>query len=183
MAPRGNRPKPNRAIDVQNPLYREGEERVYQWLLSQGKEVQDVRPLNTYYDFILGSAWTLDVKVDTRAHETGRVAWEDVVEDLRKSGPEAFQPGWGRHHGLSFVAYVLLPAGPYLDNGIAPLEPRMWPVIVVNAQKLREAILKEGEGNNCKGFIVNGSDRRATGCAVKLDWLEAQGLVMQRGEV
>ncbi len=173
MAQRGTKPKPNRARDVQNPLWKAMEERVYRWLLDQGKHVQDKRDEHTYYDFIVGSAWTLDVKCDTRAHESGCVAWEQLVEDLSKDGPEAFQPGWGMHHGLSYVVYVLLQ------------EPHEGPqqVVVINAQKLRSAILTEGESANCKPFITNGSDRRATGYVVSLDWLDSQHLIIQRGEV
>lgn len=185
MAPRkSGRDKPNRDRDVHNPLYAEAENRVLAWLLAQGKEVTDVREERTYYDFIVGGAWTLDVKCDTRAHDTGRVIWESAVIVKGREDASAVQEGWGQHHGLSYVAYVLVQ-----DGGAGP-----WPLLIVQAQGLRQAVSQAvSEGlvgvdteiykPPLKAFVIDGEDRVAMGYAVKIKWLRDKGLVLEEGEV
>lgn len=181
MAPRkSGKLKPNRDRDAQNPLYREAEERVLAWLLGRGKEVTDVRDAKSYYDFVVGGAWTLDVKADTVAHHTGRLVWEAGVLVKSKAGPEAVQEGWGQHHGLSYIAYVLIPQ---------TREEAGWPVLVVQAQGLREAVSQAvGEGlvgveAPLKPFVIEGEDRDAWGYAISMTWLRSKGLVLEEGEV
>ena len=186
MAPRkSGRDKPNRDRDVQNPLYHEAEERVLAWLLAQGKEVTDVRDSKLYYDFIIGGAWTLDVKADTRAHETGRVIWESAIIVKGREDASAVQEGWGQHHGLSYIAYVLVP-------GAREDAPQAgWPVLIVQAQGLRQAVsqaVSEGlVGHEAvsvlRPFVIDGEDRMATGYAVLISWLRDKGLVLEEGEV
>lgn len=174
MAPRTTRVY-DREIDAKNPLYAEAEERVLYWLQSQRKEVRDVREARTYYDFVLGDAWTLDVKTDMRAHETGRVVWEAGV--LNKSRQQTID-GWGMHHGLSYVAYVM----PREVN--AETAHESWPMLLVNAQRLREAVQqavsdgKVGKEEVLKPFTVEGEDRVSWGYAVSLKWLRDKGLVL-----
>lgn len=185
MAPRkSGRDKPNRDRDVHNPLYHEAEERVLAWLLAQGKEVTDVREERTYYDFIIGGAWTLDVKADTRAHDTGRVVWEAAVIVKGREDASAVQEGWGQHHGLSYIAYVIIP------SGYEGTSPHPWPLLIVQAQGLRQAILQtisEGlvghGGHALRPFVIDGEDRVATGYAVLISWLRDKGLLLEEGEV
>lgn len=180
MAPRkSGKVAANRERDAANPLYHEAEERVHRWLVARGKDVKDVRDQRTYYDFIIGSAWTLDVKCDDRARDTGRVIWESVIIVHGREDDSAIQDGWGLQHGLSYVAYILLP-----EDRAQP-----WPLLVVQAQLLREAVHQAvsdglvGEKEALKPFSVVGDDRTSGGYAVRIDWLRAKGLVLEEGEV
>lgn len=171
--PRTTRPTPDRARDVRNPLYIEAEDRVLAWLREQGKVVEDVRHEHKVYDFRIGNAWNLDVKADTRHADTGRVAWEQLV--VSHDPNRLPQEGWGMHHALSYVAYVLVP--PEGDRA------RPWPLVICHAGRLREAVMANRGLPEVKEFLVRGTDRDATGYAVDLNWLRSQGnVVLQEGE-
>lgn len=170
------------AADVANPLYLEAEERVLNWLRARGKHVTDNRSKRTFHDFTIGNAWTLDVKCDVRYAETGRVAWEQLT--VRHNGPpeRAITPGWGMHHGLSYIVYVLCPP-PGFRHDEEGGRHNGWPLVVVHAGRMREAILANKDSPAVKGFIAHGTDRDGTGYAVELEWLRQQpGVVLEEGE-
>jgi hypothetical protein len=171
MAKRGGRPTPDYQRDVRNPTYHEAEERVYQWLLSRGKHVTDDRDAHTWHDFTIGHAWTLDVKTDTYGYVNGRVAWEQGIDF--KNGRIA--DGWGMHHGLSYVVYVLLPPEDRRDGP--------WPILVCHADRLREFVYAHRETPVCAGFVTHSPDRDSFGYLLNLDALRACGAVLEEAEV
>jgi hypothetical protein len=160
--------------DVHNKLYREAEDRVLAYLHGRGKQVKDCRPERTFYDFIIGSAWTLDVKCDTRYVETGRVAWEQLLIK-HAGGVESIIESWGMHHGLSYIAYALCPPEGQREGP--------WTLIICHADRLRQAVLGHKEEPACKEFITRGTDRDGVGYAVDVAWLRAQGnIILEEGE-
>lgn len=164
------RTKPDFGRDVLNPVYKQAEQRVYDWLASTGRDVTDNRAERTWHDFTVGHAWTLDVKCDTRAHESGKVAWESGVS--MHDGP--VREGWGMHHGLNYVVYVLLP----------PEERRggPWPFLLCSAQRLREFALQHRETPVATGFVSHGTDRDGFGFVLDIQALREAGAVLQEGE-
>lgn len=161
------------AKDVVHPLYREAEDRVYQWLLDKGKHVQDDREQRTFHDFTIGNAWTLDVKCDTLAHRTGRIAWEQVLSYHAPGRlPHA---SWGMHPGLTYLVYVLPPAEEQRAG--------KWPLLVIHAARLREAILANKDTPPVRAFISRGTDRDGSGYAVDIAWLRRLGsVILEEGE-
>lgn len=163
--------KPNYERDVRNPLFKEAEERVYQWLVSAGKHVTDNRSERTFHDFTVGHAWTLDVKCDRQAHDTGCVAWEQGV--AMHDGP--IREGWGLHPGLNYVVYVLVPPEGQRDG--------RWPVLVCSAKRLRGFAEANRETDLARGFLARGTDRDGFGFLLDIQALRDYGAVLEEGEV
>lgn len=166
------RGRPEYEYDVRDPLYREAEDRVHNWLVSQGKLVADNRDQHTFHDFTVGHAWTLDVKADTYGYENGHVAWEQGIAHHNGRVRE----GWGLHPGLSYVAYVLVPP-------VSVRERVPWPVVLCNAARLRSFVEEHRETDVCRGFVVYGTDRDGFGFILDLGALREYGAVLQEGEV
>lgn len=173
----------NKQKDVVQPLFLEAEQRVLDYLRAQGKHVADNRKARTFYDFVVGHAWTLDVKADQYGHESLAVAFETDIdeysEEVDEYGPHrVFQrrsEGWGRHHGLNYVAYVLVS------------DAEKWPLYILHRQKTLDAVLSYVEkglgGSAVRPFSKPDGPRKASGYVLALDWLEEQGCVVERGEV
>lgn len=157
-----------RSRDVQDPLYKEAEERVYRWLQEQGYSVSDERKAKTFYDFRIGSKtpaiFALDVKCDQYAATTGRVAWELFVEVGKN-----IREGWGRDERLDYVAFVI---------------PHEWGVVMVDTDCVRALIAKQEQGFNLPregelvAFRKEGQDgRTAHGVALALEYLRRHGCI------
>lgn len=158
-----------RSRDVQDPLFKEAEERVFIWLQEQGYTVSDERKAKTFYDFRIGSAngqavFALDVKCDQYAATTGRVAWELFVETRGN-----MREGWGRDDRLDYVAFVL---------------PHEWRVIMVDTDCIRTLIAKQDQGFNLPkegelvAFRKEGTDgKTAHGLALSLEYLRRHGCI------
>jgi hypothetical protein len=156
--------------DVVNPVYLEAEERVLAWLLAQGKPVTDCRDEHSYHDFRVGDSLNLDVKCDTKAFVTGRVAWEQGV--ARHNGQ--VYPGWGLHEGLHIVVYVMLPPEGKREG--------KWPLLVCSAKQLRRFVEANRESPVCIGFMSQGTDRDGFGFLLNVQALEEFGAIVERGE-
>lgn len=167
-------PTGDRAVDVNNPLFKEAEERVWKWLPSiTSKPLRDCRPQRTYHDFIIDDIWAIDVKCDQLAGSTGRVAWELFVakgEDVR--------PGWGQHEHLDYVAFVL------------PGDPsEQWPLYMVSVDDVQRLVrlIDAGELTPAHGEYVPfnkvGTDRTGIGVAIALDLLRREGCVIEEAHV
>lgn len=164
------RTKPDFGKDVLNPVYQEAEQRVYAWLVGSGREVTDDRAEHTWHDFTIGHAWTLDVKTDTRAHSSGKVAWEQGLAFHNGT----VRDGWGMHHGLNYVVYVLLPAEGDRDQP--------WPFLLCHAGRLRDFALSNRETEVSRGFVSYGTDRDGFGYVLDIQALREAGVVLQEGE-
>lgn len=153
-----------------NRLFQEAEERVYNWLHEAVPELRviDCRKQKTYYDFLLGSIFPLDVKCDQYAADTGRLAFEWEID---KDGRTV--PGWGQHEGLAFIAYVL-----------PDLADKQWPMYVVDAAMARVAVrewLESAEpvdGINVIQFAVQSEGREARGYGLGIEWLRERGALV-----
>lgn len=164
-----------RSRDVQNPIFKEAEQRVYEWLQANGYSIVDLRAQKTYADFRFGAAgkqpvFTLDVKADQYASETGRVAWEIVVENRGR-----IREGWGMYKELDYVAFVL-PNGP---------EPLSWPLYMVDVKQVQRALdtIVEQHGDYVR-FDKRGEDgRRAEGVAISLAALRQHGCIVHEAAV
>lgn len=173
----------DKARDVVQPLFLEGEARVLAYLREKGWHIADNRKAKTFYDFVINHAWVLDVKCDQLGHETGRVAFETDIDEYSEEedeyGPHrVFQrrlEGWGRHHGLNYVAYVLVS------------DAEKWPLYILHRQNTLEAVLAHAEkglaGNAVTSFTKPDGPRKASGYILALDWLEEKGCVVEHGSV
>lgn len=175
----------NKAADVGNKVFIEAEARVLKWLRDvKGFHVADNRKARTFYDFVINHAYTLDVKSDTQATETGRVAIEMQLDNYVPVSDEygttmaydSSVPGWGRHHGLNYIAYV------ELSNA------NKWPVYIVHlpnmVAEMDAALAGHIEGDELKQFVKqDGETRRGIGYAVSLDWLRRKGCIVEEAEV
>lgn len=165
-----------RNVDVAHPLFREAEDRFKDWYekVLGGTDLTDVRPLRTYHDFTIGGMWTVDVKCDQYALQTGRVAWEEEVFHFNPKDASDItkNPGWGMHDGLDYIVYVF------------PQGEGTWPAIMVDARVMREAIMRLGTSreynSSLKRFAKESDDRTATGFAVDIEWLEEVGAIRRR---
>lgn len=172
--PRPRQPTGNRAVDVHNPLFKEAEERVYQWLLTREGLVRDCRKQNTYHDFVINDLWALDVKCDQLASVTGRVAWELYIE--RSNGQ--LQDGWGRHPHLDYVAFV--------QPGEASA---LWKLHMVDVFEVQRLIGRIDRGvftpdpGEYVAFTKVGTDRSGIGVAVSLAMLDKQKCIVEEAHV
>lgn len=162
----------SRKATLTNRLWTEAEERVLAWLEAHKLTVTDVRKQRTYYDFVLDHIYTLDVKCDQWGAETGRLAWEDAIS---KHGTTV--PGWGRHEGLDYVAYVL--------PGEAD---KQWPLFIVDAQATRRMLAVRLANQNIIGnelvpFNKQGDGWTGHGHALAIGWLRSEGCIVQEGKV
>lgn len=172
--PRPRQPTGNRAVDVNNPLFKEAEERVYRWLLTREHSVRDCRKQNTYHDFVLNDLWALDVKCDQLASVTGRIAWELYIE--RRDGQ--LQDGWGRHEYLDYVAFV--------QPGDAEARWKLHLLDVGKVQRLVERIDKgvlTPRPGEYVAFTKQGTDRSGIGVAIALTLLDTEGCIMEEANV
>ncbi len=159
--------------DVQNDLFKEGEERVLRYLRQREASetwpwlVVDQRDKHREGDFLLlpmhgGDEHLLDVKVDQWSIRTGRFAWEEKL--VQADGRE--YTGWGRSKQLRYVVYVMPQS--------ADAEGR-WEAWIVDAQALRTGMeyyiahkpLQSLTGHGWKRFDKHNTDgRRGVGWAV-----------------
>lgn len=174
-APRPRQPTGNRAVDVHNPLFQEAETRVYNWLTSRDNHiVRDCRKQHTYHDFVVDDLWTVDVKCDQLAAQTGRVAWELYVEKANGT----MLDGWGRHEHLDYVAFV--------QPGEASAG---WPVYLVDVQAVRSLLVAIEAGNSIptaaeyRPFTKVGTDRTGIGVAISLALLARTGCIVEESHV
>lgn len=163
--------------DVLNIVFKEAEERVYQWLKQRQEvsgEVEDCRKQRGYYDFRIGGLWTLDVKVDQYAATTGMLAVEEAIahQDGR------LVPGWGQHIGLDYVAYVM------------PMKAKKWRMILVRRPTLMETAVDEmhrqeagKDTSRMRYWTKQGTDRVAYGVAISIDVLREAGAILKEEEV
>lgn len=158
--------------DINNPLFKEAEERVHSWLLAHGHSVEDCRDAHTFYDFKVDNNRTLDVKCDSRCQETGNVTWEIAV--WHHSG--RWQDGWGRHPGLHTIAYIMPPAGTVAGD------PYPWPLVLVDAARMREFVEDYHDTPVCWYNVRQGTDRDGHNYIVSLRALRAFGAIVQEGE-
>lgn len=170
-------PTGNREQDVVNPLFRAAEDRVYaylQRLATPESPVVDMRHEKTYYDFRKGP-FTIDVKCDQYAHQTGRVAWEQYIFINRGEDSLDRVNGWGSDERLDYIAYVF-PKG----------DEEAWPCLIVNrrkmAQQIQEAVGTPQE-RELKAFLKESGKRTATGYAANIEWLRAGGCIIWTTEV
>lgn len=160
----------DRDKDVTNSVFREAEDRVYRWLLTRGMgSITDARDQRTFYDFILNHAWTLDVKCDQYALNTGNVAWEEWVWKCPRPDDVQKVKGWGLHDGLVYVMYVF------------PTTEGAWKGLLCSAAKMREAVLDVAgrAPGELREFHKQGTDRDATGYLVPIAFLRNRGCVLE----
>lgn len=164
--------------DANDPLYTEAEERVYRWLLAGNFEVEDHRKDRTYHDFTFyakGAKWDLDVKCDSLAATTGRLAFETHMWRGDKHKPTWSAPGWAMHEELSYAAFIL---------------PQTWTLLLVDMRRVREvmAAVDEGLVNPEPGdwflFTHEGNDNlHGRGVAIGIDYLRSMGCIRKEAQL
>lgn len=158
-----------RSRDAVNPLFVEAEARVHRWLVDAGYRVVDARAQRTYYDFRIGkepglAVYTLDVKCDQYASNTGMVAWETNMWT-----PSRKWAGWGMDEKLDYVAYAL---------------PHVWTLLLVRTTCVRKLLARIEAGaytpqqGEVKPFVKEGRDGyHAAGLVLSIPLLRREGCV------
>lgn len=167
--------------DANDPLYTEAEGRVYRWLLAGGFEVEDARHLHSFYDFAIvsrrgnGAKWAVDVKCDSLAHTTGRLAFETHMWRGNRDNPRWSAPGWAMHEELSYAAFIL---------------PQTWRLILVDMERLREvmAAVEKGLVNPEPGdwfaFVHEGNDDlHGRGVAIGIEYLRSLSCIKREADL
>ena len=167
--------------DAVNETYVEAEERVYRWLLAGNFEVEDLRSQRTYCDFNIvsrtgnGAKWSVDVKCDSLAYTTGRLAFETHMWRGDDDNPQWQAPGWAMHEGLSYAAFVL---------------PQTWTLLLVDMDRVREVMVAVDEGltnpdpDDWFAFSHKGNDNlHARGVAIGIDYLRLLGCIKRETTV
>ncbi len=156
----------NPAIDVNNPLYKEAEERVLRWLRRKYgySSVEDLRRGNLPHDFVVryGNAARLktDVKADQYMTQTGNVAWEEKLVLPNKTERD----GWGRKD-IDRIVYVA---------------PQTWEALLVDAHAMRT--LAQGGGFQRRSKL-NPGRYAAHVLLLPIVMLEDAGAVLRKFEV
>ena len=167
--------------DANDPLYTEAEDRVYRWLLAGNFEVEDLRSQRTYCDFNIvsrtgnGAKWSLDVKCDSLAYTTGRLAFETHMWRGDDDKPSWAAPGWAMHDELSYAAFVL---------------PQTWKLILVDMDRVRGVLnavemgLVNPEPGDWFAFTHKGNDNlHARGIAIGIEYLHSMGCIRKETTV
>ncbi len=159
--------------DVNDPLFKEGEERMLAWFRQHEASdawpwlVVDNRDKHREGDFILlprdgGRDYLIDIKVDQWSVRTGRFAWEEKL--VQADGTE--RPGWGKSPHLDYIVYVM-PEAVGAES--------LWEAWIVDARRLHTHVehltahksLQSLTGHGWKQFDKHNTDgRRGVGWAI-----------------